>query len=244
MKGWCANTKKFFCILDYSVIEVEDKVYLAASIASQPIQPQLCRIEFWPFTTPADEPAYVVTKKGEYYGAMCFSEGKLLIGNGKRKTIEEIDVSSLPVKSTQLSIPTEIYFPGCLCSMRVIRNDMERLIVMQYFKDAGWDDPKVKCINFQGEELWQFGGLGTPLLDGKLYLPTSICIDSNGNVYTAELSTNRIVILKKSSPTPEILFCASGPVGCIDWCDQSQKLYVAYDIEEGVQMAIQAYDIA
>ena len=233
-------------ILDYCMINVEDTDYLAASIASQPIQPHLCRLEFWPFTTPANKPAYIflAPKKGEFYGPMCFSEGKLLIENGRRKTIEEIDMSCFPVKATQLSIPTGIYFPGSLCSMRVIRNDAERLIVMQYFRDAGWDVPKVKCINFQGQELWQFGGLGTPHLDNKLYKPYNICIDNNGNVYTAEYDTNRIVVIRKSSPTPEILFCAPDRVGCIDWCDQSQKLYVAYDIREGVQMAIQAYDIA
>ena len=175
---------------------------------------------------------------------MCFSEGKLLIENGRWKTIEEMDVSSRPVKWTQLSIPTGINFPGSLCSMYATRNNEERLIVMQYFKDDGWEDPKVNCINFQGQKLWQFGGHGTPLLEGIKYLPSSICIDNDGNVYTAERNTNRIIVIKKNSPNPEILFCARGRVGCIDWCNQSQKLYVAYDIKEGVLMAIQAYDIA
>ena len=84
-----------------------------------------------------------------------------------------------------------------------------------------------------------------PLLDGKLYIATIVFAPVMEMFVHYRIKHQlESVILKKSSPTPEILFCTSGPVGCIDWCDQSQKLYVAYDIEEGVQMAIQAYDIA
>ena len=233
------RAEETFGIAGFCTLTIENSLLLAISVNCVPIEKFLSRLELWPFPNPAKKPVY--TQKG-LYGPMCVSEGKLLIWNTLDGTVDELDISSLPLRRTSVRVRSGIAFPGSVQSMCLIENNGEKQIILQYLKGVGWEDSIMKCINYQGEELWHLGGLEAPNLDGRSFQPYLICTDDEGNIYTAEQESKRIVLIKRDLSI-QVLFDAPDRVGCIAWCNKTQKLYVVYDILEDVQMAIARYDV-
>ena len=233
------RVEETFGISGFCTLTIDNSLLLAVAVNCVPIEKFLSRLELWSFPNPTEKPVY--TQKG-IYGPMCISEGKLLIVNGLHLTVEELDISSLPLRQTNVRVQTGITFPGSVQSICLIENNGEKQIVLQYLKDLGWEDSRMKCINYQGEEIWHLGGLDAPNLDGRSFQPYSICTDDEGNIYTAEQESKRIVLIKRDLSI-QVLFDAPDRVGCIAWCNKTQKLYVVYDILEDVQMAIARYNV-
>ena len=231
-----------FAIGAFCSLTIENSLLLAVSIISVPINKYPSRIELWPFPVSSRNPIYTFTIGSEMYGPMCYFEGRLLIWNEGRGTLDELDASSIPLRPTGLRVPTGILSSGSVQSMCLITNNSEKHIVLQYLKDEGWEDSRIKCINFEGQELWKVGGLDAPRLDGIPFQPYGICVDEEGNLYSAEQESDRVVVIKKDL-TIQTLFCAPSRVGCVGWCDETQELYVVYDISEREQMAVAGYKI-
>ena len=85
-------------------------------------------------------------------------------------------------------------------------------------------DSYIKCIDYQGQELWKFGKC---LPDGSSFHPYSICTNHKGNVFVADPWEQQVVIIRKNLEL-QILFKTPGQIQRITWCDQTQKLYVLH----------------
>ena len=229
-----------FNIAGLCALDIENAQFVAVSIHSiLAIDSRPSRIELWAFPIPAKKPIYTFTKRKAMFGPICFSEGKLLIHNENKGILDELDANSIPFSPTGVNISTGIAIPSSLQSMCLITNDNEKQIVLQYLKDDGWEDSRIKCINYEGQELWQ---LEAPHLDGTPFQPYGICADEEGNIYSAEQESNRVVVIKKDQ-TIQTLFHAPGSVSCVGWCDQTEKLYVVYAVVRNVQVAIAGYTL-
>ena len=226
------------------VLTIENAQFVAISIHSIIAQSRPSRVELWAFPIPAGKPVYTFTNSRAMYGPMCFSEGKLLIRNEGRGTLDELDASSIPFRPTGARIPTGNAFPSRVQSMCLIRKNNDKQIVLQYLRDDGWEDSRIKCINYEGQELWQLGGLDAPHLDGRRCQPYGICVDEEGNIYSAEQESNRVIVIKRDLSV-QVLLNAPGSVSCVVWCDQTQKLYVVYHVSRGInfQVAIAGYKV-
>ena len=236
-----------FNIADLCALTIENARFVAVSIQSMPIDSNPSRVELWAFPIPSTKPVYTFTEKDAKYGPMCFSESKLLIRNEGRGTLDELDASSIPFRQTGVSIPTGFALPSSLQSMCLIRKNYEKQIVLQYLKDEGWEDSRIKCINYEGQEMWNLGDLNAARLDGIPFQPYGICVDEEGNIYSAEQDSNRVIVIKRDLSV-QVLLNAPGSVSCIGWCDQTQKLYVTYDVSgkysgADFQVAIAGYKI-
>ena len=231
-----------FNVAGLCALTIANAQFVAVSIHSIPIRSHPGRIELWAFPNPAKKPVYTFTKSKAMFGSIFFSEGKLLVHNDEKGTLDELDVSSIPFSPTGVSISTGIALPSSTQSMCLITSGNEKQIVLQYLKDDGWEDSRIKCINYEGQELWQLGGLDAPHLDGTPFQPYGICVDEEGNLYSAEQESNRVVVIKRNQ-TIQTLFHAPGSVSCVGWCDQTQKLYVVYAVVRDVQVAIAEYTI-
>ena len=228
-----------FNVAGLCALTIANAQFVAVSIHSIPIRSHPGRIELWAFPNPAKKPVYTFTKSKAMFGSIFFSEGILLVHNDEKGALDELDVSSIPFSPTSVSISTGIALPSSIQSMCLITSVNEKQIELQYLKDDGWEDSRIKCINYEGQELWR---LDAPRLDGTPFQPYGISADEEGNIYSAEQESNRVVVIKKDL-TIQTLFRVPSSVGCVGWCDQTQKLYVVYDILRREQMAIAGYKI-
>ena len=233
-----------FNIAGLCALTIENAQFVAVSIHSMPIGSKPSRVELWAVPIPARKPVYTFTNSRAMYGPICFSEGKLLIRNEGRGTLDELDASSIPFTPTGARIPTGIVLPSSVQSMCLVRKNNEKHIVLQYLKDEGWEDSRIKCINYEGQEMWKLEDLDASHLGERPFQPYGICVDEEGNIYSAEQESDRVVVIKKDL-TIQTLLNAPGSVSCIGWSDHYQSLYVTYQVSGGAyfQVAIAGYKI-
>ena len=218
-----------FTASDYCVLKVGHSHYLLVLILSVPNGRNRSRMELWSQPGKSSKLIHTLPNPTDY-SALCICEDKLLFSSEITKTIDEFKVDTIPFKPTGLRIPSGVHFPGSMQTMCVLKEGREKVIAVQYLADEGWSDSIIKGINFQGHKLWQLGGLGSSPFDGTIFQPFGICTDQKGNIFAAEQESNRVMVIRKDRSLQTLLL-GPGRVGCIAWCDQSQKLYVMYDID-------------
>ena len=206
------------------------------------------KIDVWSLENQSKKPFYTFQSNIQMYeyGPMCLVDDNLLVVNNGSpiKYIVEIDASSIPFKETGHVIPvTGMDEVGGIENMCAMKQGHDRRLIIQYSEGASrWTDSYIKCINYQGQEMWKFG---KRLQDGSAFRPFNVCTDDKGNVFVNEESEKRIIVIRENL-SYQILFNAQGRIMCMDWCCETKKLCVAYVVNEGedeiFQMALARYD--
>ena len=183
------------------------------------------RFEFYLYGTKSDD-TYIVSKvDAGSLSVMHSVDGHLLIADGMLNAIQKVHVPSLPQHDTglKISLSKPAYRIDDMC---VINQDGERrLVTTQILRDAANRQfHVVRCINFKGVEMWRFD---QQKLDGVLFRPWRVCTNNQGQIYLSALEDGRVVVVTDNHKM-EVLLEVPGDIGCIGWCNVTDRLYVVY----------------
>ena len=218
------------------IVKMEGVPYIAISTENSFEFLRQHRFELWSF--PSSKPYYSYTTNPNTFTVIHSFDGTLLIANELEKTIHEFNVRSTPFKSTGLTIPTGFSMLYCVQSMCVLKEADEKRLVIQYV--GGGNDSEIKCLDYRGRQLWK---MSDSPLDGRSFQPLGICTDGNGNIFSSEQDSNRVVVIKEDLSL-QTLIHAPGKVWCVTWCDVTNRLYVLHSNERQTRMVISEFQIA
>ena len=175
-------------------------------------------------------------------GSLSFFEGHLYAVNTVWNIIQEFQVNLPHVKSTGLIIPMRAQNLELVTSMCQLRQSQERKVIFVYKVKGRLLDFRIKCVNFNGQGMWEIGDESELVVDGVKFVPRDLCKDNKGNVYVTDVENNRIALLNTDNATIRPILETAGKIESIAFRDSTQELYVMHKNIKG-RMLITVYDV-
>ena len=207
-------------LMGITTCKIQDTDYI---VVSQNNVQQYSEIQLWPYPL-IQKP--ICAWVGDYNtcGTVCVFEDKLYMANKTEDCVMEFYTTNPELVPTGLTLSTDIRvveFVQSMCVTRLWNKEGNPKIIVIQYRDYK-NESGIICMDFKGEHLWTIIDLP---LDGIPLQPSDLCTDHKGNIFAGDPNNDRVILIKEDL-TIETLIKTPEQVRCMDWCEESQQLYV------------------
>ena len=183
-----------------------------------------------------------LAKMAFHLDSLSFFEGHLYAVNTAWNIILELQVNVPYVKSTGLIISMGVQNLELVTSMCILKQNHERKVIFVYKVKGRLLDFRIKCINFNGQGMWEIGDEYELVVDRVKFVPRDLCKDNKGNVYVTDVENNRVALLNTDNATICPMLKTAGKIQSIAYRDRTKALHVMNRNMKG-RMLITIYNI-
>ena len=212
-------------INDLCICHIASSVFLAVSISVDDeieLDDYSDRIDFYKDALPSQGSLYSYTDDHYTINKLNFFDNKILVYRYDGHFIEEFDVSEFPIKPTGHRIPTGVH----VLEMCAMFQKGQKTLVIQHEDNTGWH--AMSCLDYNGQKLWEIGGVHGETIPYQRFHPTYICTDEKEYIFAVDPAANRVCVINTDMDYKQTLLMMNPYVYCVSWDETRQRLYVVH----------------